>query len=129
MTRYIFGITLISGFLVASVFRSIGWFIHDIYWLQQWLGGDKATHFLMGSSSTLAVWLLWRGCWSWQRLVVGAFIAVFILVLDEVSQGFSIRREFELADLVAGCFGIVLALFLATLVMLWQGFEKKSCEK
>ena len=110
--------------LGGSLLRSFGIGIHKIYWTQEYLGGDLATHFLMGALLMFAGLLLISdnkkshvSCW----LVVS-----LILILEESSQLFIDSRSFRIADLALGLFG-ALATFLVTLPHLkWNKIDKDS---
>ncbi|MGD9660044.1 MAG: VanZ family protein [Porticoccaceae bacterium] len=100
--RLVLGIIIPIVILVASLFRSLGFFIHDIYRLQEYLGGDKATHLWMGMAVTLALWLLVPR-WRWWAV---ALVAAVVLLLDEASQWWLPRRNFALDDLALGLVGV-----------------------
>ena len=111
--------TLFALFVVgASVFRSQGWFIHDIYWAQEWFGGDKAIHFWGGASLMLcaSLWLrVWR---SWQRLSVITLFVASALFIEEYSQHWLSTRAFSWLDLIFTLSGASVAalIMLVTLI-------------
>ncbi len=109
--RQAFALLLTGIILGASILRTIGSHIHEIYWIQEWLGGDLATHFLMGAGLCLAGLLLVE---TWSGMVFnGVFAAVLVLLfLEETSQLFLPSRSFQWLDLALGVAGAGL-MFLA----------------
>jgi hypothetical protein len=101
--RTFIGVVILAIVVVGSLFRSAGFFIHDIYWFQEDLGGDKATHLWMGMAVTLALRLLLAPRWRWWAV---ALIAAVVLLLDEASQWWLPRRNFALDDLALGLVGV-----------------------
>ncbi|MCK9503429.1 MAG: VanZ family protein [Porticoccaceae bacterium] len=101
--RLILGLMIPAVILVASLLRSTGFFIHDIYRLQEYLGGDKATHAWMGMAVTLALWLLLAPRRRWWA---APLVAAMVLLLDEASQWWLPRRNFALDDLAMGLVGV-----------------------
>ncbi len=124
--RFVIGGLLIGGFIIASLFRSIGWFIHDIYWLQEDLGGSEITHFLMGSAIMFAAILIFtmgkgfRQLW-WTLLGVSVFLAV-----EEFSHWFLPTREFNWWDLGMGLAGAAV-VFCTVFAAAWlRGSAEKG---
>ncbi|GIX30231.1 MAG: hypothetical protein KatS3mg124_0703 [Porticoccaceae bacterium] len=100
---------ILVAFLGASLCRSLGLWIHDLYWLQEDLGGEQGTHFAMGLSFTLAAWFLSAPLAPWPRLVAALVAAALLLGFDELAQAWFPTREFALEDYLWGLFGAVVA--------------------
>lgn len=83
--------------------RSAGFLIYDIYWFQEDLGGDKATHVWMSMAVSFALWLLLAGRWRMRWIVV---LATLLLLADEISQFWLPRRNFSLEDFAMGLAGV-----------------------
>ena len=97
-------VILVAAFVAASVFRSQGLFIHDIYRAQEFLGGDHASHFLMGAAF-MGAGLLIAVPRSMGRVIFSLLFVYIMLVLEEFSQIWIPTREFSLADLKMGIGG------------------------
>lgn len=104
---------LMALFLLASVFRSCGWFIHDIYWAQQHIGGDKATHVFAGMLITHTSQLWLNTPLRANRLWGIAFITALGLSLDELSQQLLSKRTFSYEDLGASLLGLGITLLFS----------------
>lgn len=95
----------------GSVLRSGGLFVQDMWRLQEFLGGDRATHFLMGGAFMLSGFLVMlpRSAYrtAWLALVVGA-----LLFLEEASQLAMATREFNWLDFGMGSAGAFLMLVI-----------------
>jgi VanZ family protein len=100
------GVAALLLVVVGSVCRSAGFFIHDIYWLQEDLGGDKATHVWMGVAVTFALWLLLAKRWTLRWVVM---LATLLLLVDEISQFWLPTRSFSMEDFGMGVVGVVVA--------------------
>ncbi len=107
--RVAIGTAVLLVVVLGSIFRSAGWFIHDIYWLQEDLGGDKLTHVWMGAAVMLAFWLLLGSRLRWWLV---AFIAVLAVALDELSQWWLPTRNFSVEDFAMGLAGVAVGLSL-----------------
>ena len=92
----------------ASLARSLGFFRHDMYWLQEGLGGDKVSHLLMGAGIVLVCYLATTAR-SPLPFIKILLMALCILVLEEFSQIFLATRHFDWLDLTMGILGAVLA--------------------
>lgn len=102
---------LVTSLVVTSVFRSMGYFIHDLYWLQEGLGGDKAVHCLMGAGLMLSALLVVMPRSS--RSIAALLLAVLILLsIEEFSQLMATTREFDLSDLAANYAGAIVTTIL-----------------
>ena len=88
----------------ASMFRSFGWYLDDIYWFEYGLGGDKVAHFLMGSIfMILGFWVLLPRNY---KEVTRIFLAVLaFLAIEEALQTFSPTRVTNIGDFAIGAFG------------------------
>lgn len=105
-------------FAGASIFRSQGWFIHDIYYAQEFLGGDKATHFWAGLIFMLCI-SAWLSSWrSWPRFLLATLVVFSVLILEEFSQQFTSRRSFSWFDMAATLGGASLAMIGALMLLL-----------
>jgi len=91
----------------ASLARSLGLFRHDMYWLQEGLGGDKVSHLLMGAGIVVVCYLVTtpRSPLPFIKILL---TALCILVLEEFSQIFLATRHFDWLDLTMGVLGAVL---------------------
>lgn len=111
---------LAASFEVASVLRSNGLFTYEIYWLQEYLGGDHIVHLLMGAAFMLAGYLFTSP--RSPRGAAGISILVLILLaVEELSQVALQSREFNWMDLLMGVSGATLisaifALYLSVVV-------------
>lgn len=101
-------------FIGASIFRTMGWYIHDIYWAQEYLGGDKAIHVVAGMliMHTIQLWLnspmVVRRLWC-TTLFVGIGLGI-----EEFSQRLLSSRAFSFEDLMASLGGVfIVVLFSA----------------
>jgi hypothetical protein len=95
LLRYGVSITIFAIIFIGTFFRSSDWFIHDIYWFQQDLGGDKAVHIIMGGLLVIALWLI-----NAMVLRIGSLLLVaLLLIIDEVSQLYIPSRTFSMSDL------------------------------
>jgi hypothetical protein len=115
--RVTLAIVFVGTFLVASALRSFGYFVQDIYWLQEWLGGDKASHFIMGFGLMLSAILI-----VFPRSLLSGLKALFsvvaILLFEELSQLFIKTREFDIADLGVSVLGAIIAIIIFLVLML-----------
>ena len=109
------GAVVILAFLGASAARSMGYFIHDIYWIQEELGGDKATHVLMGMSFALAISLIFPPRKRLWRFALISLLAGTILTLEELNQLRVATRDFSWADYRASMQGLGLGLMILIL--------------
>lgn len=98
---------------LASVFRTMGWYIHDIYWVQQGLGGDKSTHIIAGAliMHTSQLWLNSPLCL--KRLWLLAAAVVSLVTVEELSQLVLGSRTFSYQDLLASVAGVAIVLFFS----------------
>lgn len=95
----------------GSALRSLGFFIHDIYWFQEALGGDKVTHVLMGSMLFVAILLLITKV----RLFVAFCSLSLFLILEECLQLFHPSREFSFVDMGMSLLGVTVATLVFVL--------------
>ena len=96
------------AFLVigASVFRTEGWFLNEIWKAQEFLGGDKATHAL-GGAILMLVAASWSCSWrSYRRLLIHVAIVLLGILVDECSQQFMSRRQFSMIDYAYSAGGV-----------------------
>jgi hypothetical protein len=115
--RVTLAIVFVGTLLVASALRSFGYFVQDIYWLQEWLGGDKVSHFIMGFGLMLSAILIVvpRSLLSGLKAL---FSVVAVLLLEELSQLFIKTREFDIADLGVSVLGASIAIIIFLVLML-----------
>lgn len=111
---------LVTGFVAASVLRSNGILIHEIYWLQESLGGDLVIHGLMGAALMCVVHLS-VGQWPAYRASVGLLIVAALVAIEECSQLFIATRAFHLPDLVAGQVGALVMFTVMNSIDYLQG--------
>lgn len=99
--------TVLAILLVgASVFRSEGWYLGQIWLAQEYLGGDKATHAWGGAIMMLALGA-WSCAWrSYKRLAIHVAIVLVGVLLEECSQQFLSRRQFSMIDYAYSAAGI-----------------------
>jgi uncharacterized membrane protein len=95
----------------ASALRSGGLLVQDMWRLQEFLGGDRATHFLMGGAFMLAGFLVVLPR-SVCRTLWLALIVVALLFVEEVSQLAMATREFNWMDFGMGAAGALLMLVI-----------------
>jgi hypothetical protein len=115
--RITLAILFVGTLVVASALRSFGYFVQDIYWLQEWLGGDKVSHFIMGFGLMLSAILIVvpRSLLSGLKAL---FSVVAILLLEELSQLIIKTREFDIADLGVSALGAGIAIIIFLVLML-----------
>lgn len=106
--RYVIAVALILIVFGASLMRSNGYFIHDIYWFQESLGGEKATHFLMGFVLLVSARLMFIQANIW---FLSAFITL-IVFLEEFSQLFQASRNFTFSDMKMNFLGVIVGLIV-----------------
>lgn len=111
-SRVCFASSIVLAFVLASVFRSHGLFVYEIYCVQELLGGDHVTHFLMGATFMTAGLLVTLPD-SIRRVVHVLFVVILLLCLEEFSQLVAPTREFSWIDLAVGSAG-------ALVVILWH---------
>jgi hypothetical protein len=104
----------VAGILVASLIattalRSLGLFIHDLYWLQEGLGGDKVVHCLMGAGLMLSA-LLVVVPRSSRSITVLLLAVLALLSVEELSQLIAETRDFDLLDLAANYTGAIVTI-------------------
>jgi hypothetical protein len=117
MPRVALAMLFVGTVLVASALRSFGCFVQDIYWLQEWLGGDKVSHCLMGFGITLSAILIVipRSLASGSKVL---FSVAAVLLLEELSQLFIKTREFDIVDLGASVLGAIIAITIFLFLVL-----------
>ncbi|MEH6590019.1 MAG: VanZ family protein [Halioglobus sp.] len=115
--RFTLAIFFVSTILLASALRSFGYFVQDMYWLQEWLGGDKMSHCLMGFGLMLSAILIVvpRSLLSGLKTLSSV---VAILLLEEFSQLIIKTREFDIADLMVSILGASIAIIIFLVLML-----------
>lgn len=94
----LFLIVLVAIFL-PSIARSSGLWVHEIYRIQEHLGGDKLTHFLAGGALQIAALILLSNIRGLRRIFLACLIANLLVLGEEVSQYFIPSRHFEWSDL------------------------------
>ncbi len=114
---------LIMGIVVgASALRSGGLFVQDMWRFQEFLGGDLATHFLMGGAFMVAGFLVAVPT-SVLRTLSLALVVVALLLLEEISQLAIDTREFNWLDFGMGAAGAsVMLVILSSLYLLSRQF-------
>lgn len=108
--RVSLALAILAVVIGGSILRSSGYFIHDIYWLQEGLGGDYVTHLLMGGLLFTFFWLLFPKKGKLEILIY----SFLLIALDELSQLFIPTREFLWMDFYMGMLGA----FIASMVIL-----------
>lgn len=107
--RVCLAVVLVSAFWVASMLRSSGLFIHDIYRIQEFFGGDHVTHLLMGATFMAAGFLVVLPK-SVASAVKVALAVLTLLALEEFSQIGMMTREFSWMDLLMSGVGAMLVM-------------------
>ena len=121
-SRVCMAIIVVMAFLAASACRSQGLFIHDIYRIQKFLGGDYAAHFVIGATFTGAAFLIVLP--QTPNHVFGVVGLVLLLLgLEEFSQVWIPVREFSWVDMGMGFVG---ALHVMLVLVSWH-FVSSLC--
>ena len=117
--RIVLAVLIVIAFAGASLARSLGFLRHDMYWLQESLGGDKVSHMLMGAGLIVAgyLFIMPRSSLQFMKILLPTLC---ILVLEEFSQIFLATREFDWRDLNMGISG---ALAATAVVYLYSVFD------
>lgn len=123
--RYLLAALIVAVIIGGTLLRSMGYFIHDIYWFQEALGGDRVTHIIMGGGLVVACWLLFPKM-PLSKLII--IVAVFLL-LEELAQKFHPYREFSLVDLLFGLLGVFLSIGCLAGFKYFQAFSSKKSVK
>lgn len=114
LTLAVFIIVFILG---ASLLRTLGFFKNEIYYIQEFMGGDKATHFLMGAGLLLSTYLIFLD--RVKRWATTLFVIVCgLLLIEECLQINSQTRSFSAEDLIMNLVG-ALAVYLVYLYILY----------
>jgi len=111
--RLVLGLAIPMVIVVASLFRSLGFFIHDIYWIQEYLGGDKATHVWMGMAMMFSGLLLVPSSNQGKRTLIIFMVVIFLLGCEELSQLWMNTRKFSFQDFAMGFMGAAIVWVLA----------------
>lgn len=114
------------GFVILSA--NLGWDYFFFGWVKYLPLGDKMAHFILVGGISFFVNLLLEvrklkiGS---TQILLGSFIVFTFITLEEFSQMFLVRRNFDLIDLAANYLGI----FLFGQLALWICQEYKILEK
>jgi len=100
---------ILAAVVGASALRSAGLLVQDMWRFQEFLGGDRMTHFLMGGALMMAGFLVTLPR-SVRRALWLASLVVVLLFLEEASQLAMATREFNWMDFGMGAAGACLAL-------------------
>lgn len=119
--RKILALIILLVVIGGSVARSYGIYKQEIYELQEWLGGDKLTHIIMGFTILLALRLLLPKV----KLFYLFIFVVCLLLLDEFSQKFQMTRNFSYQDFAANFLGAVLAYLSLKLLPYLNAYWKE----
>ena len=108
--------TVLAVMLVgASILRSEGSYQTEVWLVQEWLGGDKATHAWGGAIMMLALGA-WSCAWrSYKRLMIHIAIVLLGVFMEECSQQFLSRRQFSMIDYAYSAAGV----FTMALLFAW----------
>lgn len=94
---------------------------HSIKALYKFPGGDKVGHFvLMGLLAffvNMALPLRPAGK-PWRNLLIGSFVILVVVTIEELSQGFFTTRSLSWSDWISSCAGIVCFSYAAWLLRL-----------
>jgi VanZ family protein len=100
---------LFIGFVILSA--NLGWDFFFFGWVKYLPLGDKMAHFLLVGGISFFVNLLLEvkqfkvGKW---EILLGSFLVFTFITLEEFSQLFLTRRNFDLLDLIANYLGLFL---------------------
>ncbi|BCE00385.1 VanZ family protein [Marinicellulosiphila megalodicopiae] len=113
-------ITLVSalGFLTFS--KSLGFARYSNY-VERLLGGDKVLHVLAGGILVLCAFQIQRHLLprsTIRKIISASIFTVFILILDESLQVFSVTRVQSWSDFMFGCVGLISAIGLIGMIEL-----------
>lgn len=120
--RICIALLILGAIVAATALRSGGLFVQDMWRFQEFLGGDRATHFLMGGALMMAGFLFVLPI-SVRRTAGLALVVVALLLLEEISQLAIDTREFNWLDFGMGAAGAcVMLIIMASLYGLYRPF-------
>lgn len=105
--RYAIAVLLVAV-AVASLCRSFGFFIHDIYWTQEYLGGDKLVHVYLGAIVLHCLTLWFNPSVKLRHTIYLTALLLLVLLIEENLQRFSATRAFDWGDLSASYIGVAI---------------------
>jgi len=94
---------------------------HFIKTLYKFPGGDKVGHFLLMGLLAFFVNLalpLWPAEKPWRSLLIGSFVIIVVVTIEEASQGLFKTRRMSWADFISSYAGIVSFGYAAWLLRL-----------
>lgn len=104
-----FSFLLFIGFVILSA--NFGWEAFFFDWVKYLPLGDKMAHFLLVGGVAFFVNLLLevkKIKLAGKEILLGSFVVFVFITLEEFSQLFLIRRNFDLIDMSANYLGILL---------------------
>lgn len=108
----------ICGLVIApSLIRTFGIYSHDIYRAQQYLGGDKVTHMLIGGTLAAVFLLITPNLASIRKVLIVCSSACLVLIAEECFQLLTPRRHFEFEDMLWGLLGVFITLVISLVYM------------
>lgn len=95
----------------ASIFRTEGWYLHEMYWAQEYLGGDKVVHLWSGGILMLTA-VAWSCAWrSHKRLAIHCAIILLGILAEECTQMLTPSRQFSMLDYAYSAAGVMTVTF------------------
>lgn len=94
---------------LLSFSKSSGVGVRFFYYFQWVIGGDKSLHMLSSGLITLSFhWFLYNAYQRRAHFLICLFFILSVFSLEEVAQIFFPSRQFDLIDLSASTFGVVI---------------------
>lgn len=93
--------------------------------------GDKLGHFFLFGILTLLlnIALKYRRFKYWQKLPLGTFLVILVVLLEELSQGFLPNRTLDIMDLIADALGILTFTYISYLLFTNRKFGLYKTQK